>query len=247
MFDGNQNLLKMKKGKLIVIDGADGSGKATQTSLLVEKLRNLGHQVETIDFPRREAFFGGFIYRCLEDGECGDFKSLDPKIASVLYAADRFVASKKISEWLNSGITVVADRYVSANQIHQGGKIQDETGRKNFLTWLDEMEHVEFGIPRPDLVCLLDVPYSVSLKLINERNEKEASSPKRRSTDQHEMDPEHQIHARESAIKMLIDDNWVRIGCSDDGENILPRDVIHEKVLKPCLALLGAVEEPVKN
>lgn len=228
----------MEKGKLIVIDGADGSGKETQTKLLKEKLNSLGHETESIDFPRKDSFFGKLIYEGL-DGMYGDFKSLHPKLASPFWAADRYLASEQIKSWLDAGKNVIADRYVSANQIHQGGKITDPDERKEFLEWLDKMEHEEYKIPRPDVVFYLDVPYAVSLKLLEQRKAKEMTeNPGRRKEDQHENSPEHQLAARESAIKMLADKTWVHIKCSQDGETILPPEAIHDMILKECLKVL---------
>ncbi len=229
-----------KRGKLIVIDGADGSGKKTQTQLLVEALREKGYSVQQIDFPQRENFFGSFIYRCLEERECGDFSAVHPKIASVLYAADRAIVGPQINTWLDEGNIVIADRYVSANQIHQGGKITNPKEREQYLEWLDQMEYGEFKIPRPDRVFYLDVPHAVSVKLIEDRKKKEQGDEKlkRRATDQHELSTEHQIAARESAIKMLTNITWRRIMCSDDGETILTREMIHARVMEHCQDIL---------
>jgi len=110
------------KGKFIVFDGNDGSGKQTQAKLLIERLEKEGHKIRIIDFPRYyDNFFGKFIGECLT-GKYGDFIGIDPHIISVIYAADRFESSKEIKEWIDKGYIVLADRYVSANQIHQGGK-----------------------------------------------------------------------------------------------------------------------------
>src|SRR3989344_7633575 len=133
--------MKLKKGKLVVVDGIDGSGKATQVGLLAERFRQSGIRFKTIDFPRYyDNFFGRMIGSYLS-GIYGDFIKVDPRLASVLYAADRFESSSKIREWLQEGYVVLTDRYVSANQIHQGGKIKDPKKRKEFLSWLDKMEH----------------------------------------------------------------------------------------------------------
>src|SRR5690606_12245312 len=142
------------------------AGKATQTALLVKRLKREGHSVRTYDFPQYEDnFFGRLIGECLA-GQHGDFPTLDPYIASVLYAADRFESKAKLERWLQEGRVVVLDRYVSANQIHQGGKTLDPKKRKRFLEWLDRMEFGVFGLPRPDLVLYLDVPYEVSQRLL---------------------------------------------------------------------------------
>ena len=112
-------------GNFLVIEGSDGAGKATQTDLLVKRLRDEGRRVKTIDFPRyRDNHFGKLLRDCL-DGKHGDFLKLDPRITSLVYAADRFESSKQIRRWLEEGADVVADRYVSANMLHQGSKISE--------------------------------------------------------------------------------------------------------------------------
>src|SRR3990167_6923068 len=138
------------KGKLIVIDGTDGSGKSTQIDLLIKRLKKDGLKVKTIHFPDYNNFFGGFIGHCLTE-QYYNFINVHPKIISALYAADRWESSEQIKKWLKEGYVVVLDRYVSANQIHQGGKIKSVAKRIAFLKWLDEMEYKVFKIPKPDL------------------------------------------------------------------------------------------------
>lgn len=219
---------KKTPGRLIVIDGTDGSGKATQTKLLVERFQQVGEQVQTFDFPHYKNHFGGLIGECLA-GKHGDFVGMSPQVASVLYAADRFESSQKIKSWLAEGAIVILDRYVSANQIHQGGKIPDEENRKKFLDWLDRMEHEIFQIPRPDLIIYLDVPVEVSQRLAKEKN---AASKKiyTESSDQHEDNIQHLKDAKESGLKMIASLNsWHRVNCYQDNQ-ILPIGVIHDEV-----------------
>ena len=183
--------MKKTKGKLIVIDGTDGSGKATQVALLSERLAKEGYKIKTVDFPEYENnFFGKFIGECLTD-EKYNFKDTHPKIISALYAADRWESKKKIEDWLVKGYIVIANRYVSANQIHQGGKVHSEKERKEFLSWLDTMEYSVFNIPRPSIVLYLSLPISIVNKLIIERDSKIARAYKGKKKDVHESDPKH--------------------------------------------------------
>src|SRR3989339_1962438 len=155
----------VRRGKLIVIDGTDSSGKATQVKLLVQSLKNEGLRVKILDFPEYyKNFFGKFIGHCLSE-QYYNFVKVHPKIASVLYAADRSESKDKIKKWLSEGNIVIANRYASANQIHQGGKIESTKKRENFLKWLAEMEYEVFKIPKPDVVVYLDVPIPIVLKL----------------------------------------------------------------------------------
>lgn len=228
----------MKKGRLIVIDGADGCGKQTQTTLLREGLVQKGMQAEQIDFPRyNDNFFGGLLGQFQTNKEM-EFSKIHPILASIVYAADRFESKSQIEGWLNAGVHVISDRYVSANQLHQAGKIINEEERRIFMQQLDRMEHEVFSIPRPDLVILLDIPYHISLKLMQEKSsvsKKEYSSKK---TDWVEQDEEYQLNARESGIKMLSNESWFSINCSEDGETLLPIEVIHQKILERSLQIL---------
>lgn len=224
--------ISIKNGKLIVVDGIDGSGKAMQTELLVNKLKKAGVKVKTIDFPRYgENFFGNLIGNCLI-GKHGDFISADPHIVSVLYAADRNESSRQIRTWLDSGYTVITDRYVSANQIHQGGKIHDMNKRKEFMNWLDKMEYKVFGIPKPDLVIYLDVPFEVSSmwlkKKVAERKKKYLDGNK----DVAEENLKHLKDSRDSALQLAKENkNWERIECCS-GMICMPPEGVAEKVFE---------------
>lgn len=156
----------MAPGKFIVLDGNDGSGKATQATLLRDRLVGEKRASVMMDFPGYERnFFGAFVGECLA-GTHGDFLRMDPKIASALYALDRLESSAHIKSVLEEGNIVIADRFASSNQIHQGGKIADEKERASFLEWLDRMEHEVLQIPRPDLIIYLRVPVEMSLELL---------------------------------------------------------------------------------
>jgi dTMP kinase len=220
----------MKKGKLIVIDGTDGSGKATQVKKLKERFVSEGISVESLDFPRYyDNFFGKLIGEGLA-GELGDWTALHPKIASALYAADRYESSQQISNWLDDGKIVILDRYVSSNQIHQGGKINKEKERKEFMQWLDTMEHNVFKIPRPDVILYLNVPLEVTQKLLVKKGNQESKKYLDGRGDQHENNLEHLEAAKESGLKMIAENNnWKKIECSANGE-ILSIDEIHTKI-----------------
>ncbi len=210
-------MAKKRKGTLLVIDGSDGSGKATQTKLLVRALKKNGVPVRTMDFPQYEKnFFGAFIGACIT-GAHGDFLALDPYITSVVYAADRFESSAQLRKWLDAGDTVVLDRYVSANQIHQGGKIADVKKRKAFLTWLHTMEYSVFGLPQPDAVIYLDVPVPVTVELLKNANQ---DKPYLRNgkKDIVECDLTYLTRARASALWLArTQDGWQRIQCVRHG------------------------------
>lgn len=214
-----------------MIDGIDGVGKATQTALLMERLKREKIPAKKIDFPAyTENFFGKFIGECLA-GDHGDFVNLDPKIASTLYAADRFEAKPKIEQWLKKGYAVIADRYVSSNQIHQGGKIRDPKKREEFLKWLDTAEYKVFKLPKPNEVIYLSLPMNLSLKLLAER-QKDTTRPylKGRKKDVVEQNMQYLEESRRSALEIVRRNNsWREIVCND-GDEILSREAIHELV-----------------
>jgi len=225
-----------KRGKLIVIDGTDSSGKATQTELLIKHLKKDGRAVKVLDFPDYYSnFFGKFIGHCLSE-QYYNFVKVHPKIASVLYAADRFESRDKIKKWLKDGYIIIANRYASANQIHQGGKIADTKKRESFLKWLAEMEYEVFKIPKPDAIFYLSVPIPIVLKLIKERNKKNNRSYLGNKKDVHEKDFNFLENSRKTALWLAkTQKGWIKIECVKNGvldtrENI--HKEIYEKIKK---------------
>ena len=220
-----------RRGKFIVIDGTDGSGKATQTEFLARRLKKEGKTVKVVDFPEYyKNFFGAFIGHCLSE-QYYNFLNVHPKIASVLYAADRWESSEEIRGWLKKGYVVIANRYVSANQIHQGGKTKDAKRRNDFLKWLDKMEYEVFKIPRPDITLYLSLPIEIVLELLEKRN---SSQMKRaylkKKKDVHEADVNFLINSRKSAMKLVKEiPNFIKIECADK-KGILSREDIHEMI-----------------
>lgn len=228
-----------KKGKFIVIDGTDGSGKATQVELLAKALTNEGYKVKVADFPEYENnFFGKFIGHCLSE-QYYNWLNVHPKIASVVYAADRFESKEKLEKWLKDRNIVISNRYVSANQIHQGGKIANPKKREAFIKWLDEMEYKVFKIPKPDLTLYLSLPIDIVLELIAKR---ESSQMKRKylrkHKDVHENDVNFLINSRKSAMWLVNKvPNFSKIDCAKKKE-ILSREEIHQMVYKEVKKIL---------
>lgn len=226
------------KGKLIVIDGTDGSGKATQVNFLIDRLKNDGYEVRMVDFPEYyKNFFGAFIGHCLAE-QYYNFLHVHPKIASVLYAADRFESKDKIEGWIKKGYIVVANRYASANQIHQGGKISSLKKRQEFLRWLDDMEFKVFGIPRPNIIFYLNVPLAFGNKLLKERNQNTNRVYLRRKEDVHESDADFMKNSYKSAMWLADNQpNWCKINCVEKNK-LRTREDIHEEVYKNVLKIL---------
>jgi dTMP kinase len=229
-----------KKGKLIVIDGVDGSGKATQVELLLKRLRKDGHTVKTVDFPEYyKNFFGKFIGNCLSQ-QYYNWLNIHPKIASIAYAADRFESSAEIKKWLEKGYIVIANRYVSANQIHQGGKIANSKKRQEFIEWLNEMEYGVFKIPRPDIVFYLSLPVAISLDLIKDRDRdgKMKRQYLKKKKDVHENDTNFLVNSRKSALWLVkTQKEFTQIDCATGG-NLHTREDISEEVYEKVKKVL---------
>lgn len=232
--------MKKPKGKLIVIDGTDGSGKHTQVELLASRLKKEGHKIKIIDFPEYEKnFFGAFIGHCLTE-QYYNWLGVHPKIASIAYAADRFESSADIRKALEDGYVVIANRYVSANQIHQGGKIKSSKKREAFIKWLDEMEYGVFKIPKPDTTFYLDLPMNIVAKLLQERENAKLKRRKylKNKKDVYETDLEFQKNSRASALWLVKKvPNFIKIECSKRGE-ILSREAIHEMIYEQVKKIL---------
>lgn len=221
----------MRKGLFIVFDGNDGSGKATQAKLLGESLSVSGTDNLKLDFPAYDRnFFGALVGECLA-GKHGDFVHMDPKLASSLYALDRLESTPAIRAALAEGRVVLADRFASSNQIHQGGKITDEAERNDFLLWLARMEHEVLSIPRPDLIIYLDVPLEVSLELLTEKRAAKNQTLGAGVKDTVEEDREYLERSHATAQWLAArEPNWRIVSCME-GERLRTREEIHADVV----------------
>jgi dTMP kinase len=221
----------------IVIDGTDGSGKGTQTTLLVERLNREGKKAERISFPSYGQPSAFFVEQYLT-GAYGT--GLGPRTASVFYALDRFHQAPRIRALLESGTIVVSDRYVSANKGHQTGKLTDPAERKAFVEWVNAFEYGMMGIPKPDLTVLLHVPAETAHALIAKKEER-AYLEGGKKRDIHETDIGH-LKAAEAAYLELpatdMGERWSLLECTE-GEALLSIEAIHERLwtlLQPHLA-----------
>lgn len=219
----------MQKGLFIVLDGLDGSGKATQAKLLAERFKALGTPFELIDFPSYDrTIFGTLLGEALA-GKRGDFLHVDPYLGSTPYALDRFEMSPKIRAWLEEGKMVIADRFTSSNQIHQGGKFRDAEERGTFLRWLDRVEHELLQIPRPDAVVYLRVPVAVSARLLAEKRVAKNRMLPEGEKDTVERDEEYVERSFASAQLLAKENaNWHIIDCSVNDQMRTPEDISEE-------------------
>jgi dTMP kinase len=202
-----------QKGKFIVIDGTDGSGKKTQMDLLVDRLTKEGYKVKTADFPQYGNWSAEFVSRYLR-GEFGTLDQVGAKKASLFYALDRYAASFQIRDWLSQGINVISNRYTSSNKGHQLGKISDSQDKTVFLDWVNDLEYGILGIPKPDLTILLHMDPLIGQKLVDNKGAREYTKGKKR--DLHEADANHLKNAESAYLFCLNNDkseNWKRIVC----------------------------------
>jgi len=224
-------------GKLIVIEGIDGSGKTTQKDLLVERFKRLGKEVETIHFPRHgQKFFGLMVDQYLNN-EFGDAAKLDPRITTLLFAGDRWEAKEQLDQWLNQGKIVILDRYTTSIMGHQLAKIEDNKRKDDFLKWLEDLEFETYKLPRPDLVVYLSVDIEIIYELMKSRSshDKEYING---SHDGLERDSEHLKKAKAAYEYSLSKyPYWRKIDCTVDGK-LLTIEEVHGRVWKEVVSLL---------
>ena|SRR3989344_4312446 len=219
---------KFKKGKFIVIEGVDGSGKGTQVALLADYLKNHKKHFEIADFPQYYNFSGAFVAKYLR-GEYGTADEVGPYRGSIFYAVDRYDKSFDIKKWLKEGKNVIANRYASANMGHQAGKIHNKKSRDLFLNWVSNLEYKIFGIPKPDMTIFLYVTPEIGHKLVGKKSARKYIKGKNR--DIHEEDLNHLKRASEAFLYVAKKYNWEIINCAPKGE-MRTREDIHKDILK---------------
>ncbi len=230
----NDKEIFMSTAKLIVIDGGENVGKATQADMLLNRLMNEGFQVGKLDFPRHnQNMVGRLVEDCLS-GACGEMSGLDPRVMATLYAADRYESKKQIEEWMAEGRVIIFDRYVSANMLHQGARIEDVDKRTEFFGWIEELEYGVFGMPRPQVTVYLEVPPDETLKLLEYMEDLGGVV-----TGPEDAAKLHQSKVTECARYLsTTQQNWNSINCLSGGE-LRSREDIHEDVYRAVRPFLG--------
>lgn len=203
-----------RKGRLIVIEGVDGSGKQTHTRLLYQYLKEKGEKVLKLSYPRYDKESSAMVKLYLSGAFGQDPERVSPYIASTFYTADRYASYKEDYEaFLNDGGIVLADRYTTSNMVHQAGKIKDPVEKKKFLDWLWDYEFNLFSLPVPDQVFFLNIPPEINQQLIKNRKNKMTGMMKK---DIHEKSPQHLIDSYNSALELIKDYNWIEIKCVEN-------------------------------
>lgn len=216
-------------GKLFVIDGTDGSGKQTQFDLLAKHLDEQGIEYRTVSFPNYDSPSSALVKMYLS-GEFGeDAKKISPYVASTFYAVDRYATyTKDYKEYYDNGGIILADRYTTANMVHQAGKIHDKEERDKFLKWLFDLEFNLYGLPIPSKVFFLNMPPKKVEELIKNRENKFTHSDKK---DIHERDEKHLIDSYNAACELAKEYKWEEIKCVKD-DKIRTREDIHEEIFE---------------
>jgi len=217
----------MKKNKLIVITGTDCSGKKTQSNLLVKKLQAEKVSIEKLAFPMYDTPTGRIVggpYLGKKHISNSYFPegaaAVDPKVASLYYAADRYASAYKIRELLNNGYDVLLDRYVESNMGHQGGKIINTKQRIMMYRWLERLEYGLLELPKPDKTIFLYMPYQYATELKRDRLE---------PPDEHEANKEHLINAEKAFLELADLYKFIKVVCVENNK-IRTEEDIHEEI-----------------
>ncbi|MBD5640239.1 thymidylate kinase [Clostridium botulinum] len=219
----------MERGRLIVIEGSDGSGKATQTKKLYDKLVKQNKKVKKVEFPNYKSESSALIKMYLS-GEFGkNPDSVNPYASSTFYAVDRFASYKKDWEefYLKGGI-IIADRYTTSNMIHQAAKIKEVQAKDKFLNWLWDFEFEKFNLPVPDCVIFLDMPPKCSKSLMETRNNKFTGEKEK---DIHENNYEYLLDSYNNSKYISEKYGWNRIECTNE-DKIKSIDQINDDIIK---------------
>lgn len=211
-------------GKLIVIEGVDSSGKATQTAMLAERLAEKEMPVRQVSFPDYESDFSLPVRRYLAGDLGSEPGDVNAYAASVLYAIDRYASFRRAwGDFYCAGGVVVADRYVTSNMVHQAAKIAGD--KQPFLGWLADLEYDKLGLPRPDAVLFLDMPPAYAIELMRQRNNKITG---RAEKDIHERNSSYLEASYANAVEVAQLEGWHTIHCVAEGCVRTPEDIAAE-------------------
>jgi len=224
----------MTKGKLIVIEAGDGSGKATQAGKLYDRLCGEGYRVRKIDYPNYQSDSAALIKMYLRGDFGTDPGAVNPYAASAFYAVDRLASfMTDWQEFYNSGGVIIADRYTTSNMIHQAAKVDSPGERNIYLDWLWDFEFVKCGLPVPDCVIFLDMPPDASAQLMQDRPNKAGMAEK----DIHERNTAYLESCYRISLEVARRYNWSKVACCQNG-NLRSIEDIHQQIYQTIAHLL---------
>jgi dTMP kinase len=228
--------MSMTRGKLIAIEGIDGSGKRTQLELLAAALTKRGHSVYSTGFPQYDSWFGKMVGQFL-NGDFGPLEGVDPHFTALLYAGDRFEAKSRLQTALHEGKIVLADRYIASNLAHQTARAPAEK-RNEFIAWIKQLEYTIYDLPREDLVLYLRVLPAHAQTLIAKKSARSYTNAKQ---DLQEANLRHLQDAAEIYDLLSRRAMWKTIECFDASNNLVrPPEEISKDVLAAVEPLLSA-------
>ncbi|MHB8501584.1 MAG: dTMP kinase [Candidatus Acidiferrales bacterium] len=222
-------------GKLIAIEGIDGSGKRTQVDLLEKALVASGHAVYSTGFPQYDSWFGKMVGQFL-NGDFGALDSVDPHFSALLYAGDRFEAKLRLETSLNQGKIVLADRYVGSNLAHQVARALAED-RPAFIAWIEHLEYNIYNLPRETLVLYLRVPPRQAQELVARKSARSYTKVKQ---DLQEASLRHLEDAAAMYDHLSQRPNWATIPCFDEKRGAMrPQKEIAAEIYAAVLQVLS--------
>ena len=217
-------------GKLVAIEGIDGSGKKTQTARLAEAARAKGMSVEVFSFPRyAKSVFAGSIAEYL-NGRFGGLRETPPEFAALLYAGDRLEARDELLAALETHDLVLCDRYVASNLAHQSARLTPEDNRNGFQSWISSIEFQVYGLPFPSATVFLDIPVEVAVDLIEARARRTYTN---QIKDLHEEDLRYLHSCRAEYLALAHSEwvgEWISIPCAGPDGALLDAQEIHSSI-----------------
>jgi dTMP kinase len=229
----------IRPGKLIAIEGIDGSGKRTQVELLEKALSASGYAVHSTGFPQYDSWFGKLVGQFL-NGDFGALEKVDPHFSALLYAGDRFEAKAKLEAGLSQGKIVLADRYVGSNLAHQTARAAPED-RAAFVAWIEHLEYGIYDLPRETLVLYLRVPPREAQELVARKSARSYTAVKQ---DLQEASLRHLEDAAAMYDQLSQRPNWATIPCFDEVSAAMrPQKEIATEVLAAVLQVLLRASE----
>lgn len=216
------------RGKLIALEGIDGSGKRTQVELLARALEARGLSTFLISFPNYQSSFGRLVAKYL-NGDFGALETVDPHLSALLYAGDRLEAKRSLEAALSVGKNVLADRYIGSNLAHQSARVAPEE-RSKFLEWLTGLEYGLYSLPAEDLVIYLRVPVAEAHRLVALKSAREYTTLQR---DIQEADIKHLSETAKMYERLATESDWASIDCINATSGVMRSpEEIHGDVLQ---------------
>lgn len=214
-------------GKLVVFEGGDGSGKGTQSQLLIRYLQSNNIPHSFLDFPQYDTFYGKIVAQFLR-GEFGNLDEVSPYLAALTFALDRYAVKDTIIQELQEGKIVVANRYVTSNIAHQGSKFDQIEEQKKFIDWVEQLEYDYHGLPREDIVVYLRVPAEITAELTKKKGERSYLGDNK---DIQEENHEYRTVTQDMYTTLAErSHHWIIIDCMEHG-TIRNKEDIHKQIV----------------